>query len=1449
MTIVAASTFVVLVALEAPAAASTTNSGSTYSVLTWSWIPVTLAALFIAGAAVGTRWLVVRRRQEAGADRVEEPRGRSAITSEPTQPIWPVAIGLVALSLVIVLASERGWFVSDNRFIWYWNPTRALAQLQTAWDSQPNLGGTPGGQGQLVVLYLAFLRQVGMAPWLAERVLQATFLAIGGIGTAVVAREFSPRSRIVPAVAGLWWLCAPYTVGFLIPSDLYLTACLCPWLVFALIRGTTTTSRWRWSAVFALAVALSGWLNPPALLLGAVALLPVTVYLLATGSTTARAVIRWAVGAGLLIALFLLPAFARSLLTSGALSRNLQISESAQAVSQSSSWSESLRGLGSWLQYWNPRGPLLDRWMAPYLSNPIVIVCSFVPVLVAFAVVAWSRARGRLVFGSMALVSAAVMVGAFPVASPSLYGRLILKIYSAIPATFAFRNSYKAGAGLLLATCILFACGARWYLHRTEARRPALISGVVAFVLILLVSSSPVWSGAEYRNTPRTRSIPTYWTDAMHWLDHQPGAGRAMVVPGALSAIYRWGAAPNGDLVPSLLERPFILDTVLSGASPDAANLITALDDDLSRGEYQPGTFAPIARRLGISYLVIRNDLDWQRIGAPRPELLDPVRRDRDLRLVAMFGHHGENVTDPSDDSSSATRERQLPPVEIYAVSGSSEPVRATNSAPALLVSGDGAAWPSLAADGLLQTLGPVRYTGRLTTAELIEELSRGASVAITDTNRRTEARYSLSPGATLSLADADKGSDLFGRVGSQTVQTFPDATSIKQIGIPQLVDAGLSHRPAAAFDDNPDTSWLTGAVLPLGRTGLEVDLRHPTTLSSITVKVANVVGGRTVLGARLEFPTGPSVSIPLGEGSASVHFSRRRVASFTVVVTSVKGLGVGPYGFSDISLPGLDLNAVIQTPDDLVRLAQSSSTLAHLLASAPLSYHFDRLVGVDGDPESTLRRSFRLSSARSFHGTGTLTIAQTVSDQQIAALIGAPTSAAASSRYQGLTSNSGSLAADGRLDTSWTVGSTLPSTLTMNFSARRVTTVNVIFDAGASSTPPRQVAVRVGNRSVKSPVKVAAACRRRAVCRQTLTLTVAASEASSLQLGLAQSRPVVPGAVEPPVHVLEVQVNGTPNGPLPRRLPTTCRTGLASLDGSSLGVRLEGTPAELFAGSPLDFSLCSTLSLSSGWHQLLTPETTPFDHVVLTASDGHRPIAADAVAVTVPSRTSTSTSVRLDGSAGTRVILGQSYSPMWVASANGRDLGRATEYDTLSGWTLRSGGTVVLDAKVPAQRFFSIAQWLSILALGATIMLIVVDPRSRKSRGRAWATREATWRIGFDVAAVLFALVLAGWPAALLALVVVVGLHRGWVNPTTLAWMAPGLLLLAMLYVVPPLGPALHPLTPSWPIARRLAQASAKLAAVALVLLIDARTMVERPLAEDAATVSRENDEASTHG
>ena len=147
---------------------------------------------------------------------------------------------------------------------------------------------------------------------------------------------------------------------------------------------------------------------------------------------------------------------------------------------------------------------------------------------------------------------------------------------------------------------------------------------VALTVVLIAVVSFPFWTGRLYGDI-RMTDVPEYWHSAISWLDHQPDEGRVLVLPSTVNASYTWGS-PGDDLLEGLLDRPHVMRSQLSqsqgterlrGPRVGARRLPQA-------ARYEPGVLAPIARRLGIRYVLIRNDLRWQTIAQPNPVTFDP---------------------------------------------------------------------------------------------------------------------------------------------------------------------------------------------------------------------------------------------------------------------------------------------------------------------------------------------------------------------------------------------------------------------------------------------------------------------------------------------------------------------------------------------------------------------------------------------------------------------------------------------------------------------------------------------------------------------------------------------------------------------------------------------------------------------------------------------------------
>ena len=345
----------------------------------------------------------------------------AAIRERARTNLWPVGLFYSLLAFASVMFNAPGSYIGDNRFEQYINPARRLAKAVGAWDPTRGLGAPREDLWPGTTIPGAIARGLGLAPWVGERFFHAFCLVTMALGVTALLRLFRPRIGVEHLVASLYAAFGPYSAAFLVPSNLYYMMALGPWLVVALVRGVTGERPWRWAAIFALLVAWAGNPDAPGLVYNAVILVITAVYLVHVERVSRwRDVMRWtAVMVALAIACSAW-ALAKTYVARDMLNARLVDTELPSVSALTSSWSESMRGLGNWLSYFASSGGLVKPQGADYFVNDWVVIASFIVPLVALVALWKLRLRAKVLFGAMVVVSAALIVGGFagPTRSP-----------------------------------------------------------------------------------------------------------------------------------------------------------------------------------------------------------------------------------------------------------------------------------------------------------------------------------------------------------------------------------------------------------------------------------------------------------------------------------------------------------------------------------------------------------------------------------------------------------------------------------------------------------------------------------------------------------------------------------------------------------------------------------------------------------------------------------------------------------------------------------------------------------------------------------------------------------------------------------------------------------------------------------------------------------------------
>jgi arabinofuranan 3-O-arabinosyltransferase len=1277
--------------------------------------------------------------QPAAAPPAERPPRRLMDYAEPAAYVL-----FGALVLAVLVGTDWGWVSPDTKPELYLAPARTLLGALSFWRPDPYLGQPNFDTGTApVALAVLVLRSLGADAWLAVRLWRALLLGVAAWGAVRLFHEVAaggdPAGRRSSAAgrvtAAVLYVANPYVVVAGATNPILLPYALAPWLLLTLARAVREPRSWRWPAAFALAFFASGGTNAGVvslfMLLGVPCYLLYAVFALGRRwRELLRPALRCLALAALVSLYWLVPAVLAS--RSGAsIAFN---TEQPGDVGSVSSYAETLRLLGLWTLYGRAGDRLFLPNFAGYLTNPLVVLASFaLPAAAALGALV-SRSRARALGAILLAVAVPGMVGLFPTANPSPFGRLLDRAFAVIPGAIAFRTTNKAGALAALGIALLVALGVaelavtRRGLAVSRSRRlvaVALALGVVALAVL------PAWTGGL--NLERFH-VPAYWRQAAADLNAGPSSSRVLLLPGQVQSDYTWGWRGPDDLPASLLDRPTALRATVPNGSPEQSNFLAAVDVPLASGAPDLGAVSAMARYLGASQVLLRNDVQWQEAGGAAPSALAAaLAHDPGLHRDASYGRPGQGVADPAPSAAA------LPPLQRYAVADAPSLVRAEPAAGTLLVDGDNFALPGLQHLGLLSGQPSFRLLGNVSADDLALALDDGAHVVLTDTNRRRAwrvPRTGQSYSATLRPEDPiDPGTptlSLFGDPRRQSTAVLDGARSVTATSSGTVFGPVPFDKPAFAFDGDPATAWMTGDFGAAVGQSITLELQRPVVVSQLTLRP--VLGGPVqISGVRIELdgrtvdadvPAQPSVQVTLPPTTTS---------RITVEITRTRGgPGLNPVGFWEIGVPGVRVSEGVSLAGRLRELLGGLDARSRQrLAATPLDVVLARADGdpskLDDDEERALDRSFWLPDDRSLQLTGFAQVGPGLADSQVDQLAGAPAQVAAdsSSRAFGGIGLRASQALDGDPDTAWVpAGRGVGEWIDVRFPARaldQVTVTQIVprgligvdtaveADLSLNGGPPRKVALRAGTTVLRFS--------RQRVSRLRLTLTRVVGPGSQVRISGIDA-----GGVRIP------QVSGS------SRL-RGCVT-MGAVDGQPLQMAIDGTLNQLSGGQAMRLRTCSgqPLRLGAGDHRLQTAPGWLVDLLDLasrpaeaaTAPGGASRTTGAPEAATAPrvSLTSSSASgVTLTTEAAQSpyyLVLGQGYDSRWRGTIDGQPLGPPQVIDGYSvGWRLSDGRQHRIAVQFGPQRWASASLAASLAGLALVLALLLAPYRRQDATGR----------------------------------------------------------------------------------------------------------------------------------
>ncbi len=1176
------------------------------------------------------------RAPEKAPEPTPAARRRAAVAKlRPTRAEW-----LLVLSATVMTFLQRpGLIFTDSRSDLTADPNLFLSRVFDVWSSTYDLGHVQSGQfvGYLFPMapFYAGGASLGIPMWIVQRVWLSLILVGGAIGVSrLVAALWKKDDGVARLLAGLVFTFNPYVVTQINRGTVTLLAyAVLPWLLLAAHRGLLEPRRWRWPIVGGALIAIGGGgVNAAVLvwvLLAPLLLIGYEVAVIGRSRKAAWSFIwRALLCVGGLSMWWAIPVWLQSKFGADFLS----FTEQPSTIWATNSVSESLRLLGYWISYFQI-GFGTSRPVVPpttvYLFAPLLVAASFAVPLVAFGALSRVWKKPYIPFFVLLAVGAATaMAVGFPPGKP-LYS-ILIKAYYGFPLLQILRTTYKVGPLLALALAFLVGAGGAELLRRIQpgTGRRFAIAGLIALPIGF---GWPMFTGGAIDPMLAYKDVPDYWRAAASDLNKETKPGyRAMILPGQQFGVYNWGATFD-PVAPAITKAPVAQRYAVRYSDAHSSQLLTAVDNLVQQRRLVPGQLGRLLRLLGVQQVVVAADGRPENSGEidaasavaalrGEPDLARPAESyGPTLKVPPAVGRGGPTATLP------AVRRYSIP------VANGSNPgtVRVHSRRGSVLVTGDANAITELAAQNMMPHNEAILFTGDQTSRQIRNLVNDGASLVITDTNRRQTVlatRTTHDQGTVLSVKDKispDVPSyALFEGIGhsKQTVAVYTGVDYVTNPEGPQLL-LRPEARPYAAIDGKIATTWTPADFLPTHR-WIEIGLKRPVQVRSIrihphrdglvqTTRIALSVNGAPERDVKL-LPGWNEV----GVGDAPLTKVRIRITH-----TSTFG-GIDLGGIDEIAIPGVTAHEWLRTP-----IWASKAIAGMNLSHNPISVLLSRQSASDpyresgayggpvptGDPQATfdaersIHRIVNVPTTRVFRPAGWASPAPWASDPKFDQLVGMKGGWTfnGSARFEGQPIHRASSAFDRNPGTAW-VGEfrsgIKPWISWKSPKPVRVTSLNLVPDSPLYARPTLVKVVFDGLETpfihvdAKGNVKLP-----RPVTARNVRINIIKAETPK---GPASFR------LLPAVAIREVVVPGM-RTPRPRRtgnFTTGCGAAQVIANGESVAVKVSGAVKTLDYGSPLAFKPCGatkSVELLGGPNTIETSEGSVMrvDHLKLSSN------------------------------------------------------------------------------------------------------------------------------------------------------------------------------------------------------------------------------------------------------
>jgi arabinofuranan 3-O-arabinosyltransferase len=896
--------------------------------------------------------------------------------------------------------------------------------------------------------------------------------------------------------------------------------------------------------------------------------------------------------------------------------------------------------------------------------------------------------------------------------------------------------------------------------HPEHDKRVAV--GVVVLVA-LAAATSLAWTG---RLTPpgAFTAIPQYWHDTADWLDEHNADGRVLVVPGAPFATQVWGASHDEPLQVLGSSAWGVRDSIPL-TPPQTIRALDSVQRLFAAGRPSAGLTDTLARQ-GISYVVVRNDLDPETSRSARPVLVHrAIEGSPGLSKVAQFGDPVGPGTLAGFVTDSGLRPR-YPAVEIYRVNTDRNP-----SAPYVVDTDamarvDGGPEALLRLDERRRLLGQSPLGPMLLTSDAEQAGLPVPVVTVTDTPLARETDYGRVDDHSSAIRTPDDPRHTFNRVldypagGADMVygqwtggRISVSSSASDSTALPNVAPA---TGPPAAIDADSSTSWVSNALQAAVGQWLQVDFDHSVTNATITITPSATAVGAQI--RRLEVSTVNGTSTlrfdeagkPL---TAALPYGETPWVRITAVATDDGSPGV-QFGITDFTVTQYDANGFAHPVNLRHTVAVPGPPPNSAVAQWDLG---SELLGRPGCAESPngirCAAAMALSPEEPVNLSRTLTVPEQTAvtptvwvrarqGPNLADLISEPGTIRATGDADPIdVLGSAYAAADGDPATAWTapqgvVQHKTAPTLTLGVPASEVAGLRVTPSSSELPAHPTLVAIDLGDGPQVRRLSGdggAQALELKPRVTDTIKLSILDWDdvIDRTALGFDQLKP--PGLAE----ATALDARGAPiaaadaarNRERPIDLP--CGRGpIIGVAGQFVQTSVATTVGALLDGDPVAARPCRAepITLPAGQQELLISPGAAFvvDGVQLAG-----PLASQLrTAATTPAQTGAwgadHREVNVAPSQASRVlVVPESVNPGWTArTGDGSVLSPVTVNGWQQGWVLPPGtaGTVTLAFASNALYRVGLAGGLALLAVLALLAFLPVRrPRAPDEPARPW--------------------------------------------------------------------------------------------------------------------------------